>query len=629
MVDHAICAERAGDFATSRQELRRALAEEPRHHLPQLRLSTISMQAALLHDAGETLASWQQDVTALALCSRTDCSAVRRYSFFYDLVRSAQDLQLPRVAEALMHTAVGLAEQTHDAVTRAYAWETLGRVAGKAQDFSMAAQAFDHARQVAHQDNQAALGALYQAEWKADEAEILELQQKPDAAESLLRQSAATLLASDYVPGRIKFYQQASIAALTLGHRAEALEDALAAVRESERALDKLGSADARAQWTREKAPIYGQFVQASLSQGGAQQGFEAWERFRRAPFVHDAALSLPASPTGAAATPHRTVLVLALTGGTYHGWLVDGDSLHVLRSVALGDRRTIQQQVVAFYRLCADRDSNLSDLRALGRKLYTALLAPLAVTGAGAAERLDHLRVDLDPSLAVLPLGALTLPNGRWLSDAYEVTVLPPWWTLTPATALSDAAIASDARALVVDGFDNASDRSESAEIVKLLHGATLVEGSSASPAKVLASLAESDTFHFAGHSSDGSTSLLMSSQAPEELLSPAQVEHAHLARCRVAILAACNTTAADPDQMEKLPDLRDALLQAGVANVIASSWDVDDASTRALMVALYRQLASHIPIAHALRAAEAAVHSENRWQHPFYWAPFEHFTH
>jgi CHAT domain-containing protein len=95
-----------------------------------------------------------------------------------------------------------------------------------------------------------------------------------------------------------------------------------------------------------------------------------------------------------------------------------------------------------------------------------------------------------------------------------------------------------------------------------------------------------------------------------------------------QLAVLAACNTTAADPDQIEKLPDLRDALLHSGVHAVVASNWDVDDRSTHSLMLAFYHQLLSGLPPARALQSAQNSLQAGGNWRHPYYWASFEIFS-
>jgi len=96
----------------------------------------------------------------------------------------------------------------------------------------------------------------------------------------------------------------------------------------------------------------------------------------------------------------------------------------------------------------------------------------------------------------------------------------------------------------------------------------------------------------------------------------------------CQIAVLAACNTNASNPDRVVYSPDLRNALLQSGVHAVIASHWDVDDRATGALMNLFYRHLLGGDSPAHSLEIAEKAIALDSKWQHPYFWASFQLFA-
>lgn len=63
---------------------------------------------------------------------------------------------------------------------------------------------------------------------------------------------------------------------------------------------------------------------------------------------------------------------------------------------------------------------------------------------------------------------------------------------------------------------------------------------------------------------------------------------------------------------------------LYAGAGSVIASLWNVNDASTAELMRLLYTAMASGLPPAKALRRAQLKMSREERWASPYYWAGF-----
>jgi CHAT domain-containing protein len=64
---------------------------------------------------------------------------------------------------------------------------------------------------------------------------------------------------------------------------------------------------------------------------------------------------------------------------------------------------------------------------------------------------------------------------------------------------------------------------------------------------------------------------------------------------------------------------------MYAGAARVLVSLWDVNDASTAALMTRVYQGILQEklSPVA-ALRKAQNAIRQDKRWSAPFYWAAF-----
>ena len=68
-------------------------------------------------------------------------------------------------------------------------------------------------------------------------------------------------------------------------------------------------------------------------------------------------------------------------------------------------------------------------------------------------------------------------------------------------------------------------------------------------------------------------------------------------------------------------------AFLYAGSDSVLATLWEVDDASTLALMKQFYgglRKAAGTEAKATALAQAQRALLSSKDYSHPYFWAPF-----
>jgi hypothetical protein len=591
LLDLAICTGRDGRYTLAYRDTNRVLDLTTHAALPQLHMYALSMQASNLHSAGAISAAWQLDTSGLLLCEAINCNPTRRYAFLYYQVRNAQDLDLPYTAAAIMRNAVQVASASADKVTYAYALETMGSVAGHIGDFDLAERSFAEADQLAHAGHQAALSNIYQAEWRTDKAAVLVDEGKPQAALNLLQQSAGIMLASDYTPGRIKYLRQASVTYLALHRYDEALTNAQAAVDASVRALASLQSTGAREQWARENAPIFAQLVKVYLARGEQTAALETWERFRAAPYG-----SVTKQNVKTTSTNDARIIVLARIDGDYVGWLATPQPLRALRTVTLGPQRRLQHTATTFYRLCADRDSSVSDLHTVGAQLYASLLAPL-MDGTS-----DTLLLDVDPSLSMLPFAALTVQSGSWLGDSFGISILPAWWSIAPSALLNVPPVTSELHFTVLNGFDTAQDATQDVSEISGLHllfpHARILQG--ASPTSVVTEIQSSDLFHFTGHTS--STKLLLSPNVDTaKTLSPESLDGVHLPRCRIAVLAACNTTAADPDRIDKLPDL----------------------------LAFYKQLLTGSSPRRSLQSAQMNIHSTPGWAHPFFWAAFQVFAH
>jgi CHAT domain-containing protein len=77
-----------------------------------------------------------------------------------------------------------------------------------------------------------------------------------------------------------------------------------------------------------------------------------------------------------------------------------------------------------------------------------------------------------------------------------------------------------------------------------------------------------------------------------------------------------------------EGLVGLAWAFLRAGAHNVIASLWEVTDASTEQLMDRFYDELNKGSSPDAALRAAKLALLHDSAFHNPYYWAPFQLYT-
>jgi CHAT domain-containing protein len=88
---------------------------------------------------------------------------------------------------------------------------------------------------------------------------------------------------------------------------------------------------------------------------------------------------------------------------------------------------------------------------------------------------------------------------------------------------------------------------------------------------------------------------------------------------------LSACQTALGKEITGEGMVGLSRAFFYAGSNAVLASLWNVNDASTEQLMRPFYERLAGGAPIDGALRQAKLELLQDGgRFSHPYYWAAF-----
>jgi len=95
---------------------------------------------------------------------------------------------------------------------------------------------------------------------------------------------------------------------------------------------------------------------------------------------------------------------------------------------------------------------------------------------------------------------------------------------------------------------------------------------------------------------------------------------------KTRVVVLAACRTAAGAVSRVEGALSLGRPFLAAGVPDVVASLWDVDDAASRRFFVSFHRALLEEPDPLLALGKAQIAfLHADDvSLAHPASWAAF-----
>jgi CHAT domain-containing protein len=91
------------------------------------------------------------------------------------------------------------------------------------------------------------------------------------------------------------------------------------------------------------------------------------------------------------------------------------------------------------------------------------------------------------------------------------------------------------------------------------------------------------------------------------------------------LVVLSACQTGLGKLVRGEGMVGLTRSFMYAGTPSVLASLWSVSDLSTASLMEQFYRNLIKNkLSKTEALRKAQLTLMSDEKYAHPFYWAPF-----
>ncbi|MEO1348071.1 MAG: CHAT domain-containing protein [Cyanobacteria bacterium J06635_15] len=85
--------------------------------------------------------------------------------------------------------------------------------------------------------------------------------------------------------------------------------------------------------------------------------------------------------------------------------------------------------------------------------------------------------------------------------------------------------------------------------------------------------------------------------------------------------VLSACQT--AEGDDRATL-GLAGMAIKSGARSTLATLWSVNDESTVEVMRKFYELISQSTPKADALRQAQLSLLQDNRYEHPFFWAPF-----
>lgn len=303
--------------------------------------------------------------------------------------------------------------------------------------------------------------------------------------------------------------------------------------------------------------------------------------------------------------------------------WLVSNGRVVHARSSA--SRSDIEAAVKRHLSAIAADDSMA--VKREGMWLYRQLVAPVAA----GLEPGSALVIVPDGILQELPFAALVGEDGAYLIERYPLAVTPSAsvFVKTPTTSSTRSllTVAQPAPA----GFDplpNVVD--ETRAIAKVERRGLFRVGGEVTPSEFLELSSRASVVHFAGHAltdiarPSRSALAFESPTGDASLLTAREIGRSRFASHPLVVLAACSTGRGRLLRNEGTDSLAAAFLQAGARGVVATLWDVDDATAGLLFRPFHQHLGAGARPADALREAQIAlIHSSNaRDRSPSIWA-------
>lgn len=263
-----------------------------------------------------------------------------------------------------------------------------------------------------------------------------------------------------------------------------------------------------------------------------------------------------------------------------------------------------------------AIRQGNDADATVDLQQLYRLLIAPLADYGF-TPEQFTRLIVVPYGLLHAVPFAALQDTDGHYLAEKVAIVVAPSvsaWtWLATQPNTPADSLLGFADPALPTGWKPLPASRHELDAITGLVPGLAVNArtGSSATESAFRREAPGKGLLHLATHGDfpeedalDLHRIVLSPTEDDDGLLHAEEIRHLDLSAAQLAVLSICDGGLYRFGPGDEPLGLLPALFAAGVTNVVAPLWEIDDQATCELMKVFYRRLLSAGP-AEALQQA------------------------
>jgi CHAT domain-containing protein len=637
---NAYCDPAPGSDAENNPAFRRAEDLAHAGHYGLLELRVRNMRAGAAVDGGDAEAAWRDYRATIRQLYAGDYPALRLSSSLSGLEQVEQATPRAQLALLLQREAVETLELTENRQLLPTARLNLAAAAIRAGSLDEAQTAMHRAQSelAANGGGKPVVSILAEVE-TALASVYLERREASEAAELL--DAAEEHMAGERNAVRLRNYAVArGQLALEQGHAQAAEAGVRDALVEQER-LGGKGGAEAIAQ-AEQNRDLYAVLAGVWLAENkpGAQV-LALWERYRlRVLGIPVAACAdkdldcLEAEVEAAAKRPDFGVLT---------GQIVLPDRLLLYRASRLGvrwvqvlsRREEVEAATERLEWAVNSPHTSQATVEQAARGVGALLIDPLnAGAGEDSMARSDgqpaRLRLEPDPLLGNLPWPAVATDAGAlgMLTDLEESPSIllerPADGTATGKALVVGASVAAGEKQLLPEVLEEAQ------AVARFDKEPSLLIGEEATASEVMARLATAEAIHFAGHaeSMEGGTRLLLApagadrARAQTSWLDSAMLRRHPPRLARLAVFSACSSGKKEAGWSHGMGDIVDAMAALGVADVVATRWQIDSSAAVPMMDAFYGGLASGLTVPQALRGARQAMARDPHYRHPYYWA-------
>ena len=652
-IEKGDCLSITGDLGGGLAVLREAQKAAELAQFPSSYLRATAFIADVQIEAGDLSAGWNTVMEGLMRYHQDTYPVMRAYNLYAALDELADASHLWNFQALVWQEAIRTIAEEDNPLLKSMAYSRLGAAVLMAGQPRESAIAFEQARRFLAVSPQSEATQNREVDVEVWLARAQARTVNADEAFNRLAamEPAVYKISSVYVV--LDYYGAVGEIAWRLHRFPEARNALNKCIGTSEKSLRSLRSEEERIGWSRSASGCYRLAVELDFRAGEIASALEAWEWYRAAPLRNmqgsdtlpvrfrpltgreSRDIGAPKEISGRIdALREQTRIAYAILQDGLAIWVYDDRGIRA-KWVSL-DPEELVRQVDAFTELCANPTTNVHSLQQKGAMLYGVLFGSIAEWLPSAGRMLV---IEPDDPLSGAPFEALIDPQGRYLAETRILAWSPgAYYSAFPQSAprtVTTAPVLIVASPAVRNFDDGPLDPipealAEGQTVARRFQNSKLVVGNEATVSSVRDNLRGVALFHFAGHAAtrNRQPGLLLVSDEPGRttgsLLTADIVKRLPLIHLQLAVLAACSTqngsegSAFDPDSLAR------AFLRAGTKRVVSSRWNVDSASTSALLERFYSEWAAGRSVSESLRRAEEGVRTTAETSHPFFWASF-----